>query len=314
MNQRWRRRSVALVLGGSLLAGLTPWGPAGAATGEPSGDQPVSAAASSTTRGYRLFSSDGGIFTFGQLGFHGSLGGECYGFEGGVEYPACTDAAAHPDGNGYWIVGDMCDVYAFGSARFFGDSFEGPEGVPSDLPGAPIGCSIAVTRTGNGYWLMDGTGSVAAYGDARFLGELDLRSIIAEGGGADITPTTTGAGYWILGASGGVYTFGDASHHGDVRGLRLNEPVTGIVGDPDGVGYWITAYDGGVFSYEAPFFGSTGNLRLNAPVNGMAAAPDGRGYWLVADDGGVFAFGNAPFLGSMGHTRLNEPVIGITPS
>jgi hypothetical protein len=304
---------VAVVLLGSVLTGLISSGQAQAATGDPSVEQSVTAAAS-TTRGYRLFSSDGGIFTFGNLGFHGSLGGECYNSEGGEEYPACTDAAPHPDGNGYWIVGDMCDVYAFGSARFFGDSFDGPEGVTGDLPGAPIGCSIAVTATGNGYWLMDGTGWVAAYGDAVFLGDLDNPWRNGSGGGADITPTKSGGGYWILTTNGTVFPFGDASHHGSVYGLTLVAPVTGIVADPDGVGYWITAYDGGVFSFEAPFFGSTGNLRLNAPVNGMAAAPDGSGYWLVADDGGVFAFGDAPFLGSMGHTRLNEPVIGITPS
>lgn len=318
---RWTRGALALLGGAALVLGVGAPG-ASADHHTPSGleedDSGAMALASAPgpLRGYRLFSSDGGIFSFG-LDFHGSLGGACYNvdfdFESGefYLYPSCTDAAAHPDGNGYWIADDMCEVYAFGSARFFGDSFSGPEGDPSDLIGAPIGCSIAATNSGNGYWLMDGSGEVAAYGDARWYGDLPFP---AHTGAVDITKTVRGNGYWILGGDGAVHTFGDAGYHGSVSQLRLNQPVTGIMADPDGSGYWITAYDGGVFAFDAPFHGSTGNLRLNAPVNGMAPTPDGKGYWLVADDGGIFSFGDAPFRGSMGSTPLIAPILGMTVS
>jgi len=73
-------------------------------------------------------------------------------------------------------------------------------------------------------------------------------------------------------------------------------------------GYWLVAADGGVFSYDAPFFGSTGGTHLNRPVVGIMPTSDGSGYRLVAADGGVFSFG-APFLGSAGSLRLNQPVV-----
>jgi hypothetical protein len=67
-----------------------------------------------------------------------------------------------------------------------------------------------------------------------------------------------------------------------------------------------------VFSFNAPFFGSTGAIHLNQPVVGMAAAPTGDGYYLVAADGGIFTFGaGAHYQGSTGAIRLNQPVVGM---
>jgi hypothetical protein len=63
-------------------------------------------------------------------------------------------------------------------------------------------------------------------------------------------------------------------------------------------GYWLVAGDGGIFSFNAPYFGSTGNIRLEQPIVGIAAAPNGGGYRFVARDGGIFDFGNAQFYGS----------------
>lgn len=321
MRDRTARAIVAAVIATLAIGGAAPV--AAHADVQDRAEASVRAAAQGDdVRGYRLYASDGGVFTFGDLPFQGSLGEfdgsraeGCYSGEGGSGvrfFPDCEDAAAHPDGNGYWLVDGHCAVFAFGSARDLGQPSTNPE---SNVIGAPVGCSITATPSGNGYWLMDGTGLVDAYGDAVDLGEgLNIEENREAGGAADITATTTGDGYWILGARGGVYPRGDATDRGDVAQMVLNQRVTGMVADPDGTGYWITAYDGGVFSFDAPFYGSTGGLALNAPVNGLAVTPDGKGYWLVADDGGVFAFGDAPFLGSMGGTRLVAPVIGMLAS
>jgi hypothetical protein len=69
-------------------------------------------------------------------------------------------------------------------------------------------------------------------------------------------------------------------------------------------GYWLVARDGGVFSYNRPFFGSTGSIKLNQPVVGMATTNDENGYRMVGADGGIFAFGDAPYVGSV-------PALGI---
>jgi hypothetical protein len=76
-------------------------------------------------------------------------------------------------------------------------------------------------------------------------------------------------------------------------------------------GYWLVASDGGIFSFNAPFFGSTGNIRLNQPIVGIAASGDGAGYWMAAADGGVFTFGKAKFYGSAGGLRIPQPIVRI---
>lgn len=76
-------------------------------------------------------------------------------------------------------------------------------------------------------------------------------------------------------------------------------------------GYWLVASGGGIFSFDAPFFGSTGNIHLNKPINGMAANPDGLGYRFVASDGRTFDEGDAQFYGSTGGVHLNAPVVGM---
>jgi hypothetical protein len=75
-------------------------------------------------------------------------------------------------------------------------------------------------------------------------------------------------------------------------------------------GYWLVAADGGIFSFNAPFYGSTGNIKLAEPIVGMEADPDGNGYRFVASDGGVFDF-NEPFAGSLGGQALPAPVVGV---
>ena len=76
-------------------------------------------------------------------------------------------------------------------------------------------------------------------------------------------------------------------------------------------GYRLVASDGGIFSFNAPFFGSTGSIRLNKPIVGMASTPRNDGYWLVASDGGIFAFGRAKFFGSTGAQTLAQPIVGM---
>ena len=45
---------------------------------------------------------------------------------------------------------------------------------------------------------------------------------------------------------------------GSTGSIKLNKPVVAIAPVSDGSGYRLIASDGGVFSYNAPFFGSTG--------------------------------------------------------
>jgi len=69
--------------------------------------------ATPTGRGYWLVASDGGIFTFGDAGFFGSMGGRP------LNAPV-VDIAPTAGGDGYWLVASDGGVFAFGDAAFRG--------------------------------------------------------------------------------------------------------------------------------------------------------------------------------------------------
>jgi hypothetical protein len=57
--------------------------------------------------------SDGGIFSFGDASFYGSMGGRS------LEQPV-VGIAATPDGKGYWEVASDGGIFSFGDASFYG--------------------------------------------------------------------------------------------------------------------------------------------------------------------------------------------------
>lgn len=63
--------------------------------------------------GYWQYGADGGVFTFGDAKFHGSLGSQR--LTGPITGFDCT-----PDGNGYLMTGADGGVFAFGTAKFQG--------------------------------------------------------------------------------------------------------------------------------------------------------------------------------------------------
>jgi hypothetical protein len=246
------------------------------------------------TEGYAMLGSDGGIFSFGNAGFFGSMGGKR------LNEPV-VDMAATPDGAGYWLVASDGGVFAFGDARFWGST-------GSLKLNKPV-VGIAARPDGGGYWLVASDGGVFAFGDARFWGSTGSMRLSKPIVGVAATPD--GGGYWLVAKDGGIFAFGDAPFSGSMGGTPLNQPIVGMAADPATGGYWEVAADGGIFAFgDAPFSGSMGGTPLNQPIVGMAADPATGGYWEVAADGGIFAF-NAPFYGSMGGTPLKGPVVGI---
>ena len=63
--------------------------------------------------GYWLVASDGGVFSFGDAQFYGSMGGTA------LNKPV-VGMASTPDGNGYYSVASDGGVFTFGDARFLG--------------------------------------------------------------------------------------------------------------------------------------------------------------------------------------------------
>jgi hypothetical protein len=134
--------------------------------------------------------ADGGVFAFGDAGFHGSLGGT-------VQSSPIVSLAADAATGGYWLVaGD-------GTATAFGAPALGPQ--PDAPTVAPV-VAAASTADGNGFWEVTSGGAVYAYGDASFEGPVAPLSLNAPIDGIASDPTT--GGYWLVAADGGVYAFG----------------------------------------------------------------------------------------------------------
>ena len=172
------------------------------------------------------------------------------------------------------------------------------------LPSGTV-VGMAVTSDGDGYWVASSTGTVAACGDAPVLGN-------GRPGTAAIASASDGTGYWLVTGAGTVQAFGNAANHGGLpAGAPLAKPIVAMAADPTTGGYWLLGGDGGVFSYDAPFYGSTGNIHLTRPAVGLEATLDGKGYRFVASDGGIFDYGDAHFYGSTGGIKLDQPVVGM---
>src|SRR5260370_41110546 len=89
-----------------------------------------------TGRGYWLAGADGGVFAFGDAGFHGAVSGLR------LNAPIVAMASTH-SGKGYWLTGADGGVYAFGDALLFGHA-GGDYGSPAGLRLTPPGGALAV--------------------------------------------------------------------------------------------------------------------------------------------------------------------------
>jgi hypothetical protein len=118
---------------------------------------PVGMARTRDGRGYWIVDSDGGVFSFGDARFFGSMGGRP------LNQPV-VGIAATPDGQGYYLAAADGGVFTFGDAAFAGSV----GGRPLNRP--VIG--IAVDPASSGYWLGAADGGVFSFGGAPFRGSL----------------------------------------------------------------------------------------------------------------------------------------------
>ncbi len=105
--------------------------------------------------GYWIFTADGGVFSFGNARFLGSLGS--------IRLNApIVDYAVTPSGEGYWMLGRDGGIFAFGDAPFKGAASGSTQ----------TARSLTVTKSGQGYTICAEDGGVFSYGDAPFHGSI----------------------------------------------------------------------------------------------------------------------------------------------
>jgi hypothetical protein len=261
------------------------------------------------TAGYWEVAADGGIFTFGNAGFFGSMGGVH--LNAPVVGMAVHLVNENVDGGagGYWEVAADGGIFSFGNAPFYGS-------MGRTHLNAPV-VGMALDPVTGGYWEVASDGGIFSF-NAPFHGSASGMSPNSRIVGMAATPD--GGGYWLAAANGAVFAFGDAGTFGSATN-SLATPVVGITATVTGGGYWLVTNNGAIFAVgDAPNHGSTAGFPLNKPIVGMAStynagfsAGDGTyGYWEAASDGGIFTFGNTAFYGSMGGTHLNAPIVGVT--
>jgi hypothetical protein len=246
------------------------------------------------SRGFRMFTGDGSVYTFGDSGFYGS-----------AHSTSVIAMTTTRDNRGYWVVNAYGAVFPFGDAKGYGS-----------LAGRHLNRPIVgatATPSGHGYWLVASDGGIFAFGDAHFYGStgnIRLNQPIV-----GMTATGSGRGYWFVAADGGLFGFGDARFFGSAAG-RVNPGMTPIVGmatSVNGGGYWIAASDGRVWGFGNAHVWRSGALpNLRLPIRGIAATDDAGGFWLAAGDGGLFPQGDAPFIPWPGPIRLAKQIRGIT--
>ena len=140
----------------------------------------VGMAATPTGKGYWLVASDGGIFTFGDAVFRGSMGGTR------LNKPI-VGMAATPTGNGYWLVASDGGIFTFGDAVFHGSTRE-PE---SRRSGRGDG------RDAHRQGLLDG-GDRRRHLRPRRRALLRPRHTRRLRHAVDIARRPTGDGYWVV--------------------------------------------------------------------------------------------------------------------
>ena len=172
----------------------------------------VSAAISSSAKGYWFVASDGGIFSFGDAKFYGSMGAKH------LNQPI-VGMAATPDGKGYWFVASDGGIFSFGDAKFYGSM--GAKHLNKPIVG------MAATPDGKGYWFVASDGGIFSFGDAKFYGSMGARHLNKPIVGMAATPD--GKGYWFVASDGGIFSFGDAKFYGSMGAKHLNKPIVGMV-------------------------------------------------------------------------------------
>jgi hypothetical protein len=138
--------------------------------------------------------SDGGMFAFGDAGFHGSSAGSP------LNKPVVGMAVDTQTG-GYWLVASDGGIFAY-DAPFLGSTGS------IDLNKPIVG--IAATPGGNGYWLVASDGGIFAY-NAPFLGSAGSLTLSRPITGMEASPS--GSGYRFVASDGGIFNYG-ASYDG----------------------------------------------------------------------------------------------------
>ena len=153
------------------------------------------------------------------------------------------DIGVTGDGQGYGLISDAGEVYAYGSVQYRGN--------PAGFSGGIVG--ISVTADGQGYAAISGTGQVYAYGSVQYRGN----PAGFTGGIVGISVTADGQGYAAISSAGQVYAYGSVRYWGNPAGFTGG--IVGISVTADGQGYGALSSYGQVYVYGSVRYWGNGD-------------------------------------------------------
>ena len=172
------------------------------------GESATSLSATRTGGGYRVFTSLGRVFPFGDATHLGDLAGT-------VLNGPVLDSITTSTGNGYYMVASDGGIFSFGDARFFGSMGGRPLNQPVQ--------SLVPDPDGTGYWLVAADGGVFAFA-APFRGSM---------GGTKLNRPVTGMvpfgnAYLMVAEDGGIFNFSDRPFSGSLGSAPRADPITSV--------------------------------------------------------------------------------------
>jgi Bacterial Ig-like domain (group 3) len=213
-------------------------------------------------KGYYVVGAGGGVFTFGNARFYGSVPGLR------KRVSNIVSIAVTSDDRGYYLLGSDGGIFTFGNAKFYGS-----------LPGIGVRTQHVVGMVAypasTGYLLVSRDGGVFTFGNARFYGSLPglkIRTTSIRG----ILPAAAGTGYVLVGSDGGVFNFGTGvKFYGSLPGKKVKvDNIVGIALTQDQDGYWMAGSDGKVYGFGSANVAPTpSGLPVNLPVAAIAGIP-----------------------------------------
>ena len=144
----------------------------------------------------RLVGADGGIFSYGDAGFHGSTGS--------LQISTSRSSAWHPT---LALVATGWSPGTVASSRSMLPSTARRGSIHSNKPVN----GMASTHDGLGYWFVASDGGIFDYGDAPFHGSAG--SLVLNAPIVGMAPDFATGGYWLLGSDGGIFSY-DAAFFG----------------------------------------------------------------------------------------------------
>ena len=210
------------------------------------------------------------------------------------------DIAAHPGGNGYWLVSQRRRRLQLRRRPVLRLDREPPLKARSSASRP----RRAATATGSSAPTAACSPSATPRSAARSAACSSTRR------SSSIAATPSGNGYWLVAADGGVFAFGDAEFHGARRPASRTRPIVGMAATPSGHGYYLLAADGGVFAFGDAALRGAAVDAIGPPATAIAASPDGAGYWVAPPERQ-----RAPVRRGPAHRRRSagsqHPAVGI---